>query len=201
MWTVVVQAGGASRRMGRNKALIPFGGQPLIARVVERVEKLADELFVIADGGDDYNFLGVPIVEDLVHGYGPLGGVNTAFYYAKNLYVLIVACDMPFLNADLLRWQQNLLISENYDVVVPSLEKGLEPLHAVYRRENCLLPARRAMEAGEKRAVSWFAGVAVREISEEEVRQVDKRMLSFWNINTETDLELAKQLYDQDQSS
>ena len=78
MISIAIQAGGESRRMGRNKALVPFGGQALIAHVAARLAGLGDELFVTAKQPDLYAFLGLPVYPDVVPGQGALGGLLTA---------------------------------------------------------------------------------------------------------------------------
>jgi molybdopterin-guanine dinucleotide biosynthesis protein A len=194
MWTVVIQAGGLSSRMGKNKALVEFRGQPMIARVMDRIKDLGEELLIVVADKEGFGSLDARIEQDLISGLGPLGGLYTALYYAQNPYVLAVACDMPFLSRTLLHQEQDLLISGGYDVVVPSLSNGLEPLHAVYRREICLGEIGRAIRSGEKKLISWFSKVRVRRFEEYEIRHVDKHLRSFWNINTREDLETAEKL-------
>ena len=102
MLTVVIQAGGESRRMGQDKALIPFLGDHLIQRVRGRVAPLADELLVTTNQPQGYRFLGLPLFPDLIPGRGALGGLYTALSAASQPLVAVVACDMPFVNAEML---------------------------------------------------------------------------------------------------
>src|SRR5512135_2970118 len=150
-WTIVIQAGGESRRMGQNKALLPFHGQPLIERVVKRLKSSADELILTANQPELFQFLGLPIFPDLIPGKGSLGGLYTALSAAHFPLVAVVACDMPFINPALLVAEQNLLVQGSWDVAIPRSEEGLEPLHAVYRKDACLTPIRRALEEGRLR--------------------------------------------------
>ena len=102
MLSIVVLAGGESRRMGQNKALMPFLKQPLIERVVKRLAPFADELLVISNKPDQYEFLGVSLTPDIMPGRGALGGLYTALSSAHQPLAAVVACDMPFVNVGLL---------------------------------------------------------------------------------------------------
>ncbi len=184
MLSVVIQAGGESTRMGENKALKPFRGRPLIQRVLERVQSIADELFITTNQPEEFTLLGVPLVTDLRPGRGALGGLYTAIASAHQPHVAVVACDMPFASAPLLVAASGLLAQEAADVVIARTDEGFEPLHAVYRRETCLPAIESAMEADQWKVISWFPKVHVRILTPEEIAQHDPDHLAFWNLNT-----------------
>jgi molybdopterin-guanine dinucleotide biosynthesis protein A len=194
MLTVVVQAGGESRRMGRNKALIPFLGRPLIERVIERVKPLAEELLITTNQPEELEFLGCPLITDVIPGKGALGGMYTALHAASSSIVIVVACDMPFVNPALLQAEIDLLNDLNADVVIPSSQEGLEPFHSVYRRKTCLPEIRKAIDTDQKRIISWFPAVHVRVITAEEVGIYDPEHQAFLNINTMEELVQAEQI-------
>lgn len=199
--TVVIQAGGESRRMGQNKALMTFCGQPLIARVAARLAPLADEMLVTTNSPAELGFLGLPLIPDLLPGKGALGGLYTALNAAHLPLVAVVACDMPFANPRLLAAESGLLRSENVDLVIPRSADGLEPLHAVYRRQPCLEAVRDALENGEMRMVSWIGKMKARVMGLEEIAAVDAELRSFININTPQEFEQAEKWAAQEQSS
>jgi len=184
MLTICIQAGGESRRMGQDKALLPFLGRPLIQRVVDRLSPIADETIVTTNRPDDYRFLGLPLYPDLKPGRGALGGLYTALASATFEIVAVVACDMPFASPSLLEAGYRLLIEEEADVVIPDSGEGLEPLHAVYRRETCLPAIESAIKADQWRLISWFPQVRVRVLQPDEVKLYDPQGLAFWNLNT-----------------
>jgi molybdopterin-guanine dinucleotide biosynthesis protein A len=194
MLTIVIQAGGRSSRMGQDKALMPFLGQPLIARVVTRLASVADELIISTNRPGDYAFLGLPLVTDKIPDRGALGGLYTALETASQSHVAVVACDMPFANAGLIRAQSAIMQNESADVVIPQPEGGYEPLHAVYRRETCLPMVESSIHAGMWKLISWFPLVKVRAIRAHELRQYDPRQLTFFNINTPEDFSEAETL-------
>ncbi len=189
--SVCIQAGGQSRRMGENKALMLFAGQLLIQRVIERVRPLAAELIVISNEPDLFAFLGVPVIPDQIPGRGALSGLYTALHAARHPLVATVACDMPFVNPDLLLAELDLLISSNSDVIIPESTEGLEPLHAVYRREVCLPFVHEALFQNNHRLIGWFERVKVQVMTVAEVNGYDPDHSAFINVNTPDDFQQA----------
>lgn len=184
MLTICVQAGGESRRMGQDKALMPFLGRPLIQRVIDRLSPIADEVIVTTNNPDDYRFLGLPLFPDLKPGRGALGGLYTALSSANGDVVAVVACDMPFVSTTLIETAHRLIVEEGADVVIPDSGGGLEPMHAVYRRKTCLPAIESAIEADKWRLISWFPQVKVHILQPEEIQVHDPSGLAFWNLNT-----------------
>lgn len=192
MLTVVIQAGGESRRMGKNKALVPFLGQPMILRVIERIRPLADEILITANAREGLEFLGLPLVADILPGSGALGGLYTALQAASQPIVAVVACDMPFASRELLAYQRDVLIGESADVVLPATEQGMEPLHAVYRRAVCLPAVEAVLDEGQRRMIAWFDRVKVRVLSSAEIEAIDPERRAFMNVNTPEELVQAE---------
>jgi molybdopterin-guanine dinucleotide biosynthesis protein A len=190
--TLVIQAGGRSRRMGADKALMSFRGRPLIQRVKERLEGLAVEMLVTTNQAENYVFLGLPLVADILPGHGALGGLYTALASASRPCVAVVACDMPFASASLLRLAHRILLDEGADLVVPRSPGGLEPLQALYRRQTCLPAVLAALEAGELKTIDWFGRVRGRELTPDEIATADPTGRAFWNVNTRQELEAAE---------
>lgn len=192
--SIVVQAGGESLRMGTNKALLPFLGVPLIERVVERVRQLATEVLITTNQPAGIEYLHLPLVPDPVPGQGALVGLQTALQAASQPYVAVIACDMPFVNAQMISYQLDCLVGEQVDLVIPLTEQGYEPFHAVYRRETCLSAVDAALQSGKKRMISWFDQVRVRELGQTELQRLDPLGRAFLNINTPEEFQIAEQM-------
>jgi molybdopterin-guanine dinucleotide biosynthesis protein A len=179
--TGIVLAGGASRRMGRDKAFLELGSRPLIALVVERMQEVCAEVLIVASDVRPYASLGLPLVEDRFHGIGVLGGLHAGLEAAAHELTLVVGCDMPFLNPDLLGafvgW------AEGFDVVALRRGEYVEPLHAVYRR-TCLPALETAIRAGRRRIISFFPDVRARYVTPVEIAPFDGALRSFENVNT-----------------
>lgn len=193
--SAAILAGGESRRMGTDKALLrlPADGPTLVERVVAAVGAVAEETFLVAND-DRLAFLGLRTVPDAFPGAGALGGIYSAVAAAEHEHCLVVACDMPFLSAPLLR----LLAAQprDYDVLAPFLpvepvaenRQGTaggvyETLHAIYGR-GALGPIRAQLAAGRFKIIGFFPQVRVRAVPVEELRRVDPDLRSFFNANT-----------------
>ena len=188
--TGVILAGGKSSRMGQNKALMSLGGKRLVDRVVEVMRSVFDDLLMVTNTPDVYADLSVPMVRDVWPEKGSLGGVYSAIYHATTPYCLVVACDMPFLQAAMLRY----LITQmaDYDVVVPDVLGELQTLHAIYSKA-CLPPIERRLEMHRLRIVGFFPAVRVRTVTASELEPYDPALLAFQNLNTPEEFQAAEQ--------
>jgi len=192
--TSIVLAGGKSLRLGRSKALEVIGGRSLIERVVERLEPVTNQLLIVTskEQSDLPAIRGAEVLIDLYPGKGPLGGIYTGLVAARSSQSIAVACDMPFINSELLCHMIDL--SEDFDAVVPRWKGGwIEPLHAIYSK-SCLTNMRVWVENKQLGIHSLFDELRVRYVEEEECQGFDPELLSFFNINHEADLERASKL-------
>ncbi len=181
--TVAIMAGGESRRMGRNKALLPVADRPLIAWLVALAHHLGEDVLVVARDPAPYTFLGVPIVTDRFPGVGPLAGLHAALDAAPGEWVLALACDMPFIEPRVIHYLRTLA-GQEVDVVMPRVRGREEPLHALYRRGTCLPAVEDAIRAGKRRVISFLPRVRVHYVPEEALRRVTPDLRSFHNVNT-----------------
>jgi molybdenum cofactor guanylyltransferase len=197
MLSISIQAGGQSRRMGTDKALVQLGGLPLIEHVLKRVEGLGDEILITSNHTESLSYLGIPIVPDPIPGAGALAGLETALHAAQGDYVLILACDMPFVNRKLLCHMIELAPSG--DIIVPIHAGYFEPLHAIYNKE-CLPNIQASLKNGQTRVISFFDEVQVQVIDEGKIATFDPQGMSFFNINTPEDLAFAERYLSQQSS-
>ena len=202
--TVVIQAGGESRRMGRSKATVPFVGRPLICRLVERLSPVADELIITTNEAPNLAFLhemypdlSIRLVPDAYNERGALPGMYTALSAAQNPYVAVVACDMVFASARLVVAEALAMHESGADVVAPHNKHGFEPLHALYRRETCMPAVRRRADRGEKRVQSFFDDpeLSVLPYTQDKVLAVEPRGGCFINANTPEELARIEDSY------
>jgi molybdopterin-guanine dinucleotide biosynthesis protein A len=176
--SAIVLAGGDSRRMGRDKALLPVAGKPLIETIVRRLRERFDDILISARRADDYRFLGLEIVPDAAPGQGPLRGIASALPRAKHDLAFVTACDV--LQIDLEFVERLLDLAESHDLVLPFRPPDLyEPLFAVYRR-SVAASAEDILAAGKRSLLDLLDKVRVRRVEIPEG-------LSFGNINTRAD--------------
>ncbi len=192
--TGIILAGGKNLRLGRNKALEKIGGVTVIERVVSRLTPIINQLIIVTADGKNH-LTPIPSAKfkaDAYPGKGPLGGIYTGLSASRTEFNIAVACDMPFLNTVLLRHM--LELAPGFDAVVPRTRESLfEPLHAVYSR-TCLSVIKKLLDAGQLSIRAFLAEVKVRYIEEDECRRYDPELLSFFNMNRQSDLDQAQKL-------
>lgn len=202
--TVVIQAGGESKRMGESKALVEFGGRPLICRIIERVLPSADELIITTNEPEKLTFLdemypdaNIALATDVYNRRGALPGLYTALKASSNSIVAMVACDMVFASPSLIVAEAIEMAETGADVVVPVNKHGFEPFHATYRKESCEAAVKRAVDNGETRVQSLFADpeIEVAEFPQERVLEVEPRGGCFINTNTPEELSSIERNY------
>jgi len=192
MMTSIILVGGKGSRLGRDKALEVIGGESLIQLVVQRLRLVSQQILIVGSPCQlDLPFnCGIEYKEDLYPGKGPLGGIYTGLVASKSLYNLVVACDMPFLNIELLRYM--IKLSPGLDAVVPRV-KRIEPLHAVYSK-SCLDGMKTQLENNQLGITHFLNTINVKYVEQAECQRFDPELLSFFNINSEADLAQANML-------
>jgi len=173
--------------MGRNKALLPFRGRPLVARVQETLQPLFEDIFLVTNDPGLFDFVPCPKIPDRVPGKGPISGVDAALRHSRNPYVLVVGCDAPFLSPSLLELLAGK--TEEADLVIPCGPHGPEPLCAFYGK-GCLPLIEESLRKGDFSLMKLISRLRTREIPREEVASVDPDFRSFRNINTPMDFRM-----------
>lgn len=180
--TGVILAGGASRRMGRNKALLEVDGELMITCVYRTLAALFHEVLIVTNTPEEYAFLPCRTVADIYPGAGSLAGLQAGLAASRTRRVFVAACDMPFLNPDLIRLLCG--IGEGSEAIVPLNDEGLrEPLHAVYDR-SLLNRMQDQIEEGDMSILQLLDSIKTRLVSPEEFSSVGAATESFRNINT-----------------
>ena len=189
--SAVILAGGGSRRMGEDKSQLKLGRQTLLARSVQAMAALSDDVIVVTNTAARLGHLAIRIVGDEIAGHGPLSGLHAGLRAANHAHAVVVACDLPFLNSRLLRYM--IIVAPGYDAVVPHWQGEAEPLHAVYAR-TCLPAVEALLSNGGKRVVEFYPQVNVRYLEHSEIALFDPEGLSFFNVNTSQDWERAREI-------
>lgn len=186
--TAVILAGGRSRRMGEDKALLrlPSGGPTLIERVVVAAQAVSDDVVIVAADAARLPPMAVRTVPDAIAGAGPLAGLVAGVEAAHYPDILALACDLPYLSVPLLRWM--VALPRTWDALVPYRpnedgKAGWEPLHAIYARA-CLAPMRAALDRGDRQATAFFPAINVRPLTADAMRPYDPSGRSTLSVNT-----------------
>jgi molybdenum cofactor guanylyltransferase len=184
----VLIAGGKSRRMGRDKRFLTVGGISLFHRTLTLLEQMFPEtIVVLAEPVESLEVRGGRVVYDVIPNAGSLGGLYTGLMAASHVRIFAVACDMPFLNSDVIRFMASF--DTTADIVVAKLENGFQPLHALYSR-SCI-PFLKGMAAERELKIQKLYGtqqLRVTVVDMAEIAIVGAGLKSFQNVNTEGDL-------------
>ena len=193
--TGIVLAGGLSRRLGRDKAVELVAGQMLIQRVLSRISQVTEEIVVVVNDTSRASTLPIGtdahLAIDMYPDSGSLGAIFTGLMASHSDWGIVVACDMPFLNIPLL--QRILSLRDNHDAVVPLLNGRPEPIHSAYSK-TCLPHIENKLQENNLKIATFFNDINVEYLQQEEVEMLDENHYSFFNVNTEQDLETARQI-------
>jgi len=189
----IILAGGKSRRMGgAPKALIPFGGRPLVQAIAETLGSVLPDSLVVTNTPELYAFLGLPMVGDVFPEGGSLGGIFSGLRAVPGECGFAVACDMPFLNPALVRHMAER--AGEGDVLIPEAAGELQTLHAIYAK-RCLDPMERLLRAGRLKITGFFPEVRVVTLTDAEIARFEDPTLAFMNLNTPEDLARARAVW------
>ena len=183
MITGAILAGGRNTRIGFDKSFIKINNKPIIEKTVELFKKIFDETIIVTNDVITYKRLDIPIFSDIIKDKGPLSGIYTGLKKSKNDECFFAACDMPFLNENLIRY---ICGFNNFDLVIPKTDK-FQPLHAMYSK-SCIEAIEGLFNAGRLKTNSLVNLVNTKVIEETEIIKQDPMLKSFTNINTEQDL-------------
>jgi molybdenum cofactor guanylyltransferase len=192
-----VLAGGGSTRFGRDKALVEFAGKPMLARMVELMRSLDEDVKIVAQSGKYMDF-GAEIIEDRWPGEGPLGGIITALIHAQQNHLahdwnFVASCDMPFLTAEWIRYLAVRAATSAAQVVLPQSTNGPEPLCAVWRTDT-RAALQKQFEKGVRKVTAAIGGLNSEVLDEAHWKRFDCAGRLFWNVNTAADYEEARRI-------
>ena len=185
--TGIILAGGKNSRMGTNKAFLQINGVRLIDNILGIFQEIFNEIIIVTNKPLAYiEFSTASIVTDVYKGKGPLGGIYTGLFYAKNNYAFVSPCYMPHLNKDFILYMTEQM--GKHDVIVPECAEGFQPLHAIYSR-NCLPAINRLLIADKLKISGFYKEMHLLSIPEVKIEQFDKDGRLFLNINKREDLD------------
>jgi molybdopterin-guanine dinucleotide biosynthesis protein A len=182
-----VVAGGRSLRMGRDKALLPWGDVALIDHAIARLRRVCDEVRILSGEDDRYADRGLRVIRDALPGAGPLAGVLAGLEGLEHAAAgLFLAVDLPLVPVALL--QRLTELSQGHDAAVPVTAEGAHPLCAVYRGA-CAEPIRRRLAAGERRMTCFWPDIVLCKVSETDLRDFGDVEALLRNLNRPEDYE------------
>lgn len=187
-----ILAGGNSKRLGQDKAFIEIQGKRLIQRTLDTLNTVFSSIHIISAECSKFHSLSYPVIKDVVINKNSLGGLYTALIHSQTHWAFVCACDMPFLNTDLIQSMMHYL-NHDYDVIVPRIQNRYQTLHAFYTK-NCIPPIKQLLEKGQLKIRDFFSEVNIKVLYEKDLLPYDENLYSFLNINTKEDLARVEQI-------
>lgn len=186
-----ILVGGASSRMGRDKAELTYAGH----RSIERIAAELPPPVTLVGGRHEYRHLSLKNVPDLHEHWGALGGIHASLAVAKQPWAVIVACDLPFVTRELFARLRSLA-DETSDAIVPIQPDGRpQPLCAFYRPKTCLPETEKLVAQGEHTPRALLATVKTRWVEFRQLADLPGASNFFFNVNTPGDFELATRIF------
>jgi molybdopterin-guanine dinucleotide biosynthesis protein A len=192
MNAIVLSGGRASRMGGVTKAFLRLGAETFIERIIATLRPFFDSIIIAADEPGPYAHLGVKVVVDEGEGRGPLAGLHAGLQASDSESCFVTTADAPLLKPALVAWMVDH--STGCDALVPSWERGIEPLCAVYAR-SCI-PAIEKVLAPGGRVIAFFPFVRVTYVPAEVLQALDPDHVSFFNVNTPQEYEELRRVWE-----
>ena len=192
-FTGVILSGGLNKRFsGTNKALMQIGGKQILDRIYTVFSDIFEEIILVTNDPLKYVGWDLNIVTDIYPYRSSLTGIHAGIFYSTKTHSFITACDTPFLKKELVEAILSA-VEPQMDIIIPETSTGLEPLCAVYSK-RCQKPIENQLEKQEFKIDRFFSKVRIKKISEKALRPKDPELTSFFNVNTPSSLEKAKEM-------
>lgn len=192
--SAAILAGGKSTRMGKDKSLLDINGRSVIEKIFIKTQELCKDTIIIANEQEKYQFLNAKIYQDRYPGKGPLSGLESALFYTDSDYVLVSACDTPFISNNVYQFLIGILEKEpQLDAVVPKFKNKLHPLSGIYHR-RILKDIQCCIAKNDLRVISFFQEIEYRLVEEFDNINNKELDLHFFNMNHPDEYEWAKNL-------
>lgn len=191
--SAILLAGGKSSRLGTDKAKVKLNGESvMIGAIAEKLSEVSDDI-VVSSNSRRYDDITVPVrwVADVKPGAGSLMGLYSGLLAVKHDYAIAVACDMPFINIELLKYMMSL--PRDYDALLPRIGDKTEQLHSIYSK-SCLPEMERFLESGRLKITAFLGEINVKFVPEDIINKYDPQHLAFFNVNTAEQLKEAQNI-------
>lgn len=186
---IILAGGKNSRHQGRNKAMIPVGGERIIDRIIRVLKTMFDDLIIVTHERSAYRDLAITLTEDRFKVRCSLTGIHAGLMAARHTKAFVMACDAPFIQKTLI---ESLIVMDHpsCDVVVPRTSAGYEPLCAIYSKD-CIKVMERHLKLGRYKVSGTYPCLRVATVSESFLREADPDLTSFFNVNTPNLISIA----------
>ena len=195
--TGIILCGGKSSRMQTNKALLKLGDKTVIEIVAEKLKSTFNEVLISANDSKEYDFLKLPVVNDIFIGKGPLAGIHSALKYSSTEKNFIISCDMPLISVELIKYLINL--NSEKSILLPKFNGRIQQLCGIYSK-SVINEIESIIKLSEKYKNIKGSVYKLLERASIEIIDVDDLNIHnkniFLNMNSPEDYELIKNIYE-----
>ncbi len=185
--TAMILAGGKSSRMGFDKQFIKINEKRIINIIAAKLEKEFDEIIIITNKADEYKESKYRIAEDVIKGKGPLSGIHSGLSICSSKYAFVVACDMPNINIDYIKYMKSIIESNNVQGCVTKYENWIEPFSGFYSKD-ILVNIEKQLKSNMRSINKLLKELDIYYINEKKAREFSPTWDMFLNLNTKDDL-------------
>lgn len=190
--TAVILAGGKSSRMGFDKQFLRINEVRVMEKLIHELSKEFEDIIIVTNKPEEYKKDGVRIISDEIKEIGPLSGIHVGIKQSKSRYVYFIACDMPNVNLDYIRYMKKVLTNSKANACIAKREGKLEPFNAFYSVD--ILPKIEKLITLNKRSIAGLIDIIEPLFIEENVlKKYDYSFDMFMNLNSKEDLEIYKE--------
>ncbi|NMF06211.1 molybdenum cofactor guanylyltransferase [Clostridium beijerinckii] len=187
--TAVILAGGKSSRMGFDKQFLRINEVRVMEKLIHELSKEFEDIIIVTNKPEEYKKDGVRIISDEIKEFGPLSGIHVGIKKSKSKYVYFIACDMPNVNLDYIRYIKKVLTNSKANACVAKREGKIEPFNAFYSVD--ILPEVEKLITLNRRSIAGLINIIEPIFIEENVlKKYDYSFDMFINLNSKEDLEV-----------
>ncbi|WP_315068039.1 molybdenum cofactor guanylyltransferase [uncultured Clostridium sp.] len=190
--TAVILAGGKSSRMGFDKQFLRINEVRIMEKLIHELSKEFEDIIIVTNKPEEYKKDGVRIISDEIKEFGPLSGIHVGIKQSKSRYVYFIACDMPNVNLNYIRYMKKVLTNSKANACIAKREGKFEPFNAFYSVD--ILPEVEKLITLNRRSIAGLIDIIEPIFIEENVlKKYDYSFDMFINLNSKEDLEVYKE--------
>ena len=193
--TAIILAGGKSSRMGFDKQFLKIDERRLMDRIIHKLEEEFDEIIIVTNKPEYYIGLSQKITQDIIEDKGPLAGIHAGLKESSSQYVFVLACDMPNINMDYVRFMKQTIKDKDVDGCVTNFQDWIEPFSSFYSRD-IVDDIERHLKSNKRSINSLLPSLNIHYIEEDKARDFSPNWDMFLNLNTREDLNLYLEIYE-----
>lgn len=185
--TAIILAGGKSSRMGFDKQFLKIDEKSLIDLSISKLKEEFEEIIIVTNKPEEYKDLDEKVITDIIVGKGPLSGIHAGLTASSSKYSFVMACDMPNISVDYIRYMKSLISDRDIDGCATVVGDRVESLSSFYNK-RIVEDIETHLKLGKRSMHYLLENLDIDYIEEARARSFDPQLKMFINLNTQEDL-------------